>query len=301
MRVSFLHGGTEQDASYRYRARRPAEALGAGLNAEADVYIFAKPHQDNAADLLALKSRGKYCIVDTCDIHWQRPEIKTMMMEAHALTVNTPYMAQLVQQQFGRETTIIEDPYEYEERPPHCQGNHLLWFGHPSNGDSFNRFAQFIHNFPYEVVTRRKAAEGVEIDQHVKDWSLEGLRESLAVADIVLLPETAPYKSCNRTVEAVRQGCFVVAEPHQSLIGFPGIWIGNIKEGVAWAIQHQTEARAMTAQAQEYIRERYSLAHTVNAWRTLLTACVSTWEPERSIGTAGLTSMPSEVLALPRS
>jgi hypothetical protein len=292
MRLTFIHAGSEQDASYRYRARRPAEALGATINtSDADVYIFAKPHQDNLADVQHLNAIGRLTIMDTCDVHWQRPGIKTMMQEATALTVNTPYMADLVRQQFGREATIIIDPYEYEEVPPHCDGNHLLWYGHPVNGASFNRFSRFMMDYPHEIVTRKQSAE-----HNVTEWSMEAQRRAFETADIVLMPETAPYKSCNRTVEAVRQGCFVVAEPHPSLRDFPGIWIGNIKEGVAWAIQHPVEARNRTRQAQDYVRESYSLAQTVHAWKTLVTALTSTSVAARNIGRAGAISMPSMAL-----
>jgi hypothetical protein len=47
----------------------------------------------------------------------------------------------------------------------------------------------------------------------------------------VVIPATAPYKSANRAIEAIRQGCFVVAEPHPALEGFP-IYIGNIKHAI---------------------------------------------------------------------
>ena len=293
MTLTFIHGGSEADASYRYRAQRPAEALGATINdGKAECYIFAKPHWKNLETLQQANAYGHVTILDTCDIHWQHPGIKTMMHEAHYLTVNTPYLQQMVQQQFGRASTIIPDPYEYEELPPHCDGNHILWFGHPTNGASFNRFSRFVAEYPYEVVTNKKSP-----DQNVTQWSVENLRAAFARADLVIMPETAPYKSCNRTIESIRQGCFVVAEPHPSLVGFPGIWIGNIKEGVAWTIAHPAEARRRTVIAQQYVKNTYSLAHTVNAWKTLLTACASTWEQAKSIGTAGSTSMRSEVLA----
>jgi hypothetical protein len=297
MTLSFLHGGAEKDASYRYRARRPAEALGASINNfGAEILVFAKPHPENLPHLRLATRLGRCTILDTCDVHWQHPEVKTMMQEAAYLTVNTPYLQDLVQHTFGRSAAVIDDPYEYEEVPPHCQGNNLLWFGHPSNGASFNRFAAFMEGFPHEVVTHRKHDDD---PPWMLDWSHEVLRRSFAKADIVLIPETAPYKSCNRTVEAVRQGCFVVAEPHPSLKEFPGIWVGNIKQGVAWTIAHQEEARARTREAQAFVRERYSLARTVNAWKTLLTAVRSTWGPGASIGMDGSTSMPSVGAALP--
>jgi hypothetical protein len=54
-------------------------------------------------------------------------------------------------------------------------------------------------------------------------WSKETMLEEFARADIVVIPTTASYKSANRAIEAIRQGCFVVAEPHPALEGFPDL------------------------------------------------------------------------------
>ena len=294
MTLSFLHRGSHNHASFRYRAWRIAEALRASINDyTADLLVFAKPWPSNLEEMRIAKANGQRVIVDSCDAHWYKPEVKQMMVEADALTVNTPYMAKLVFEVFGRTSYLIHDPYEYEEVEPHCSGNHLLWYGHPNNADSFNRIARFMQQYPFAIVTNQSAIIGTPSIE-VIEWSHDVMLQQFAIADIVLMPETAPYKSANRTIEAVRQGCFVVAEPHQSLMDIPGIWIGNIKEGVAWAIANPAEARQRTRQAQLYVAEKYSLAHAVNAWKTLLKAFSCILDQEENIGTAGSMSMPSE-------
>jgi len=240
MTVSFLHPNTEAtQASYRYRVVVPATGLACAINdPTADVLIFAKPYPGDRAWFEQAKADGRMTIVDSCDVHWQKPSIRTMMEQADMLTANTLYMAELIHECFGRHATVIDDAYAYPELPPHCQGTRLLWFGHRSNAESFTRIARLMQGYDHRVCTTAATVKDPSHPSFV-EWSVEALSIEFQRADIVLIPETAPHKSANRTIDAIRQGCFVVAEPHPSLMEFPGVWIGNIKEGIAWAQQHQ--------------------------------------------------------------
>jgi hypothetical protein len=101
-------------------------------------------------------------------------------------------------------------------------------------------------------------------------WSISTMYDQFAGADIVILPGTEPYKSANRAVEAIRQGCFVVAEPHPAWNDIPGIWIGNIKEGVEWTGAHCTEANQRTLEAQSYVMEKFSPQTVASLWKTII-------------------------------
>lgn len=300
MTISFLHPNTTAtQASYRYRALVPSTGLDCAINDPlADVVIFAKPHQSDLAVLTQVQADGRRTIVDSCDVHWNKPSIRTMMERADVLTANTSYMAALIHECFGRHATVIDDAYAYPEVPPHCHGTNLLWFGHSSNAESFTRIARLMQSYSHRVCTTAQAVKDPTHPSFV-EWSVEALADELSRADIVLIPETAPHKSANRTIEATRQGCFVIAEPHPSLVGFPGIWIGNIKEGLAWTASHLEEARYRTSLAQDYVRSRYSPERVVNAWRTLVTDSMSMWAAEESIGRDGSTSRPIEALTMP--
>jgi len=96
------------------------------------------------------------------------------------------------------------------------------------------------------------------------------LEKAFDKSDIVILPATETYKSANRAVEAIRQGCFVVAEPHPAWNDIPGIWIGNIREGIEWVQTHLNEANQMVASAQAYVREMYSPAACADLWRKVI-------------------------------
>jgi len=134
------------------------------------------------------------------------------------------------------------------------------------NIDGLERVSGLIEGYPLQIVSNIEGAI---------PWSKENMLQAFAHADIVVMPETAPYKSANRTIEAIRQGCFVVAEPHPSINDFPGIWIGNIKEGIEWASHNQLQANLRTRLAQEWVGKWYSPKTQADAWRTVIQKALS--------------------------
>lgn len=278
MTVSFLHSGTPAMASYRYRAALPAQACGASLNdPTADVLVFAKGCEDDVETLRQATRERRTTIVDVCDIHWHNPRTPwwtILIREAAWLTANTDFTKQLIWEDFGRVALVRDDPAEYSEQPPHCAGTRLLWFGHPSNGASLMRLLSLTEHYPLTIVTDMTKWAGHE-QARCLQWTPEVLQAELAQADIVLLPETAPHKSANRAVEAIRVGCAVVAEPHPSLTHFPNLWRGNLRKGIQWVQDHPNEANQRTAELQRYVQGRFSLERVGSAWKTLVQGCTS--------------------------
>lgn len=293
MTLSFFHDRDERQASYRYRGAIPASVLGVAMNDErADVWIVSKITKATPALLDKAKTLGKSVIVDVCDAHLGLPYYQDVIARAHAVTTPTPLLAEFIFDDFGRFATVIDDPYEFECVPPHVRGNNLLWFGHASNYDGMAMFREALKDYPLRLVSN--------IDGCIP-WSKETMREEFLKADIVLLPDSAPTKSCNRAVEAIRQGCFVVATPHPSLEGIPGIWVGDLMKGVAWASTHAQDANERLIQSQAYVRARFSPVRVGNAWKTLAEVCASNWAAGTSHGTAGLTSMVNAPVSTPMS
>jgi hypothetical protein len=107
--------------------------------------------------------------------------------------------------------------------------------------------------------------------------------EEFARADIVVIPATAPYKSANRAIEAIRQGCFVVAEPHPALEGFP-IYIGNIKEGIEWT--KQQDMTALITKAQKFVMAEFTPQTLIDKWKTATKRPI-TLDAEAKNGTVG--------------
>lgn len=257
--ISFIHCGGPGMASYRYRTAIPAMELGAKINdASANILVFSKPIQSDVALANKAKQRGAKIVVDFCDDHMNWPHYQAMLDLADTVICPTAKMADRL-----HKAVVIPDPYEFDEADPHCNGNNVLWFGNAVNIASLNRVLPDLQDYPLRVVSNVSGAI---------PWSMETMLYEFGRADIVIIPSTKDYKSPNRALEAIRQGCFVVAEPHPSISELPGIWIGNIKEGIEWATRNILKANKQTKMAQDYIRKKYSPATVGNAWRTTLSA-----------------------------
>jgi len=248
-RVSFIHWMNDTAASYRYRALIPSQAMGASMNDySAGTLIFTKPQADEVLKMAEAKAKGAKIVVDVCDDHLDWPHYKEAIRIADVVTCPTEEMAKLISA-LGREAVVVPDPYEFPLKAPHVRGDKLLWFGNKTNKQSLQRIMPNLDGYPLTVVSNF----GGTIP-----WSYKTMVKEFAKADIVIIPATDAYKSANRAIEAIRQGCYVVAEPHPSLEGFPGIWIGNIKEGIEWTKNNLQKANENLLEAQKFVMERFS-------------------------------------------
>ena len=259
--VSFIHSGGPDMASYRYRAAAPAKWLGGSINDfTADTLVFSKPVPQELWSIAKAKASGQTVIVDFCDDHFDWMHYQEALRLADVVTCNTEKMAERIRG-LDKKAIVIPDPYEYPEVVPHCRGTCLLWYGHHVNRVGLERILPDLEGHPLRVVSNFAGAI---------PWSQETMLREFAIADIVVIPATAEYKSNNRTLEAIRQGCFVVAEPHPSLTDIPGIWVGNIKEGIEWARQNPLEANQRTLEAKAHVRDTYAPQILAAAWRSVI-------------------------------
>ena len=254
-RTSFIHWGDKNAASWRYRAKIPAGDWATLNDLTADTLIFAKPQANELMDMARAKARGAWVVVDFCDDHFDWPHYQEALRLADAVTCSTAEMAKRIKE-LSKDATVIPDPYEYPEMPPHCNGVNLLWYGHHVNRESLKRILPEIEGYPLRVVSNFDGAI---------PWSHETMLREFAQADIVVIPATAPYKSANRAIEAIRQGCYVVAEPHPALENFP-IYIGNIKKGIEWTTQQNMNE--LISKAQKFVMEEFSPATLIDKWKT---------------------------------
>jgi uncharacterized Rossmann fold enzyme len=272
-RTSFIHWGDKNAASWRYRAKIPAGDWASQNDLTADTLIFAKPQANELMDMARAKARGAWVVVDFCDDHFDWLHYQEALRLADAVTCSTTEMAKRIKD-LGRDAIVISDPYEYPEMPPHCNGVNLLWYGHHVNRDSLQRILPDLEGYPLRVVSNFDGAI---------PWSKETMLEEFARADIVVIPATVPYKSANRAIEAIRQGCYVVAEPHPALEGFP-IYIGNIKEGIEWT--KQQNMNELISKAQRFVTEEFSPQILIDKWKTATKRHI-TLDVEKRNGTVG--------------
>ena len=273
--LSFINSFSCFMASYRYRGQIPCDYLGAAMNdREADVWIVTKPESTTVREVKKAMGDGKSVIMDFCDDHFEWPLYRDLLRLADSVTCSTHELAKKIAT-FGREATVVDDPYEFDEAAPHCHGMNLLWFGRaPNQPPDIHYYIRCVSNHPGHI-----------------PWSHDTMLEEFARADMVVLPASSSYKSANRAVEAIRQGCFVVAEPHPSLTHIPGIWRGDLKEGIEWAFQHQEQANSRIRESQMYVSHRFGPRTVAAAWSRVIVACPSTWGQDAANGQGGLTSI----------
>jgi uncharacterized Rossmann fold enzyme len=272
-RTSFIHWGNKNAASWRYRAKIPSGDWATLNDLTADTLIFAKPQASELMDMARAKARGAWVVVDFCDDHFDWLHYQEALRLADAVTCSTNEMARRIKE-LGRDATVIADPYEFPKMPPHYAGINLLWFGHHVNRDSLQRILPDLEGYPLRVVSNFEGAI---------PWSKETMLEEFARADIVVIPTTASYKSANRAIEAIRQGCFVVAEPHPALEGFP-IYIGNIKEGIEWT--KQQNMNKLISKAQKFVTAEFSPQILIDKWKSA-TKRPTTLDADKRNGTVG--------------
>jgi len=270
-RVSFIHWGDKNSASWRYRAKIVSEGWASLNDFTADTLIFAKPQANELMEMARAKARGAWVIVDFCDDHFDWVHYQEALRLADAVSCNTEVMAKIIKGH-GRDATVIGDPYEYPEAKPHYNGLNLLWYGHAVNKHSLERILPDLEGYNLRVVSNFGGAI---------PWSHETMLEEFARADIVLMPATAEYKSPNRTIEAIRQGCFVVSERD---LGIPHIYVGNILEGIKWT--QTQDINSLISKAQKFVTDEFSPRILIDKWKTL-TKLRTTSDVEKRSGTDG--------------
>lgn len=251
--ITFKHWGPKL-ASSRYRAIIPSRELEkSGLSGGSDWLVIGKHGWDWEEQTKGFK---RVCF-DICDDHFNDgygDHYREAARLADRITCNSQEMARVIQYETGRSAVVIPDPYEQPERPPRLH-DALLWFGHASNLKDLSPWAEGLKNLT--IVTN---ASGF------RQWSPESMDRSFEMAGLVILPTgKSMAKSGNRAIESLRRGLFVVAGylPAYSDLG---IYMGNIHDGIEWALSRPKEVMDRIKASQNYIRDEYSPQRIAQQW-----------------------------------
>lgn len=259
MSVTFVTYG-DKYASSRYRCSIPQRALEAlGVPRGNDWLVIGKHGFWTWEDVAKMGYRA-VCF-DVCDDHFEGPldeHYHTSCLRADLVTCNSEEMARRIYDRTGRDAIVIPDPYEQQQKSPYV-GDNLLWYGHKSN---LRDIAPYVGSLPkLEIITN---AEGFT------QWSPLEMDRAFDNCGMVVIPTgKSMCKSGNRAIEAIRRGRFVVAGylPAYSDLG---IWIGNIKDGVRWALENQEEVIRRIIHSQAYVNAMYSPERIAGLWKTAL-------------------------------
>jgi len=194
---------------------------------------------------------------------------RDMCLLATKITVASDHMAAVVKMHTGRDSTVIDDPYENAEDRPTVAGHNVCWFGHSANIRSLFKVAELI-TVPLVICSNY---------QHpaVTHWTPESERKCLYESSVVLLTGSNPGASTNRVTKALRAGRFVVTPGGvESWEQFsPYIWIGDVRDGIAWAHNNREEACSKIAAGQEAIRKKYSPQSIGQQWAGLFASTLA--------------------------
>lgn len=207
---------------------------------------------------------SKVCF-DICDDHFGSSlgaHYRDGCERADLVTCNSQEMARVIKEHTGKEAVVIPDPYEQPESPPRVHDS-LLWFGHQSN---LRDLAPWLKHFDkIEVVTNLNV-------MGVTPWTPENMDAAFERAGLVIIPTgKSMAKSANRAVESIRRGLFVVAGYLPAYADL-GIYIGNIKDGVEWALSHEREVLKRIAESQRYVFTEYAPHRIGELWKAALSS-----------------------------
>lgn len=280
MSVMFIHQGGEKMASFRYRSQIPAlelEKLGVKTcinGGEGDIVIFSKPIPADLKLANDAKSAGAKVVVDIIDDHLSKPKVaplyKQMIDLAEHIVVPSEIMREKIKAFIDRDATVIGDAYEEEERIPHAQGDHLLWFGHNLNLDELTPWYAHVKPWNMRIITGPYLPE---TDIPTIQWTPENMAEAFEWGNVALLPHRpgSEYKTPNRLVNAIRAGLFPVCGPHPAYREFRKmVWVGDVRTGLKWVKAFPDILNDLVKEAQDYVRDRFSPKLVGQQWKTML-------------------------------
>lgn len=254
-------------ASYRLRVAIPMRNLGCPARMGRGNPTFFFKHQAGDIDrAVEVAQAGAGIVYDVVNDHFGGPlgdHYRMMCDLATTVTAGSETMAARVKACTGRDATVIDDPYENDERPVGT-GAGVLWFGHGANLPSLLRVADDLVDCDLTVCTN------VHNDAFVP-WSQDAEARCLEACAVVLVTGDNPGASSNRIVKALRAGKFVVTNggaPAWDQFR-PFVWLGGVAEGLRWFEANREEAWNKVQAGQEYVRERFSPWLIGQQWRTL--------------------------------
>ena len=233
-------------ASARLRSLIPAKHLADRVTLGNDVIIAAK-HGWNAH---LIRRHAKRMIMDVCDDHFDNkhgPHYLTACQLADVVTCNSKTMQQIIKDRTGRDSIVIDDPYEDPELKP-TSGKCLLWFGHHTNLPALQAIADRI-KYPTAVVSSHNYDK---LDSWLK-----------ACRAVIIPTDHRKAKSANRAIRAIRYGKYPVCGDLPAYAEI-GLGKGDFWRDLDYAMTQDTTNEVLSLQ--RAIRERFCPEKVSKDW-----------------------------------
>jgi glycosyltransferase involved in cell wall biosynthesis len=266
-----------------------------------DVVIFSKTFSSVNEEIANYAKQRKIKIIfDICDNRFILPEFsqnyKNMVDLSDKVVVNTDLMAEIVKQYTGRDSSVIQDPYEFQRCKPNFKPRsdtlNLLWFGHHSNIDALKAMIPTLAplskqirlklhivtsaNIGMEQACKQFNKQSSNFKLFFSEWSVAATQKAMQQADMVLIPSFSntikSVKSPNRVIESLWSGRFVVADPLPSYKEFAQFaWIDeDLLGGIIWGLQNPNKVIHNIRESQGYIEQNFSPEKIGAMWKDLL-------------------------------
>jgi hypothetical protein len=249
------------------------------------VLILTKHYEPSLLTLArAAVARGIPVLSNMCDWHFDNPERAEIDHALCALSekvlVSCDTMANAVQDAWGFDAIVVEEPYGFPANPPKFSPSGALkifWAGHHTNldtlGPAMMQLARLqgapldIHILsgrppPREIFETPRWQSPIDI--RYTPYSHEAQTAGYRECDLVIIPSLkTDYKMVKppgRLVSAIRSGRFAVVHPLPSYVPFGDYcWCGeDLAQGIAFAAASPAEAVARITAGQAMLEERFS-------------------------------------------
>lgn len=261
MKVTFVQAD-ENLASARLRNLIPLRELKKlGWQEGHDVIVLSK---HNWSWDERIRQAFQRVVFDICDDWFDTEEwgahYRLVSQKADLMTCNSAAMAERIREVTGRDAVVIDDPWEDPQVLPNL-GEGVLWFGNKANlQDLVDALPQI--SYPLTVISDHPA-------KGITPWSLETQKQALWACRAVVIP-TGPRKckSANRAVTAIRAGKMAICGDLPAYREIPGLWVGDLREGLDWVMNEDPSDRVREAQA--YVHERFHPKRIGRQWHEAL-------------------------------
>ena len=286
-KVSFVTGGNESIASFRYRVLAPSQFLGqhmiqttVGNQADPDAFavIYSKHWTYNDWSYARFcKARGQKVIFDICDDHFEDKLTEhyfRMSAVADLITCNSIVMRNRIQEVIRKEAFVIEDPViSRQQLYSPTKAPSALWYGQVMNIEGL--YQVYTGNYPLEVAMPGNIQVSEVLNNPLvqfSQWHPGIVGEASQRNSIAILPyrQGKDAKSANRVLEALWCGMPVLTDPIPSVVdlGKNGIrYLGtDCTNEEAMEYMTSTDFSEEMQEAQKMIQSRYSPEAIAGKW-----------------------------------
>ena len=290
-KVSFVTGGNEAIASFRYRVLAPTQFLNQHMiqttvsnqaSPEAGIVVFSKHWTYNDWSYAWFcKQRGQKVIFDVCDDHFDDKmgeHYHRMCDVADTIVCNSNVMQERIQEAVHKDSVVIEDPVisrqqEYNKDKNFC----ALWYGQVMNIDGL--YQVYTGNYPLEVAMpgNIQLPEHLQTDMvRLSQWHPGIVGEASQRNSMAILPyrQGKNAKSANRVLEALWCGLPVITDPIPAVqdLGKAGIrYLGtDCSNEEIMQYMSSIDFTEEMQEAQQMIQDKYSPEAIASKWADVI-------------------------------